>query len=79
MNINRDEWLRALTEAQLSPIDDQDAVTVPEFMALFSLTRSTADRRLRTLVEKGKATKTSKFTNGIDGRRVQAVAFRLNP
>lgn len=75
--INRDEWLKALTEAGVSEIDDQDAVTVMEFAAMFDLDRQTADRRLKRLEAAGKATKAKKRTSGPDGRMCWYLAYKL--
>lgn len=77
--ISRDEWLKALTDAGLHETDDQEAVTVPEFAAMFGLDRQTADRRLKRLEAIGKATRVRKRAPaaGRDGRMCWYVAFRL--
>ena len=77
--ITRDDWLKALTEAGANLEDDQDAVTVAEFMAMFDLVRYTAERRLRALAAAGKATVTRKRMTATDGRRVYCIAYRLIP
>ena len=75
--ICRDEWLKALEEAGVSTVDDQQAITIAEFAALFQLTVSTASRQLRTLVAQGRAVETRKTSAARDGRRVSHVAFRM--
>jgi hypothetical protein len=76
--INRDEWLKALTEAGLEVHeDDQSAISIQEFADLFRVHYYTASRRLNQLVAKGKAVKTRKHTRGADGRRMSMVAYRL--
>ena len=76
--INRDDWLRALDEAGLSLADDQGAVTIHEFAEMFgNLHHQTAWRRLEGLVSAGKAVKTRKFVTARDGRRLNAVAYKL--
>jgi hypothetical protein len=69
--------LKALKEAALAPADDQSALTVAEFGAMFDLHRATAARHLEKLEAAGKAVKTRKRTLGLDGRRFYAVAYRL--
>ena len=76
-HINRDEWMKALEDANLQPDDDQSAITVAEFAAMFDLHHVSADRRLRKLAELGKAVKTRKRCPAVDGRRVFAVAYKL--
>lgn len=78
--ISRDEWLAALHEAGLTADeDDRDAITAAEFAAMFSLTRLTAERRLRALEAAGKATRTRKRATLGNGRVMACVAYRLVP
>ena len=77
--ITRDDWLKALTDAGLDFEDDQGAVTVAEFMAMFDLMRHTAERQLRALAKAGKATATRRRVVLADGRRISCVAYRLTP
>ena len=80
VTINRDEWLKALVDAGVADIvDDQHAVTVSEFAALFDppLNSMTARRHLTKLVDAGKATKTSKRSRDPNGRLFTMQAYRL--
>lgn len=79
--IARDEWLKALESAgsQFSD-DDQCAVTVPEFAAMYTppLNKTTATRTLQHLVSVGKAKRTRKRSSATaDGRVMMMVAYRL--
>ena len=78
--ITRDDWMKALAEAGLHHEDDQQSLTIPEFMEMMGLCslKAAADR-LNTLVAKGKAKKTHKIAPGADGRRMARVSFRLLP
>lgn len=77
--IARDEWLKALAEIGEPQEDDQLAVSIPEFAAMFSLNRQGAERRLRALEAAGKATRTHKRLTAADGRLRWLVAYRLVP
>ena len=75
--ISRDEWLKALSEAGYTTEDDQSAITVGEFRAMFGLTKTTAVNRLLALVESGRAVETKKWGTTPYGRRIPYRAFRL--
>ena len=79
--ISRDEWMKALTEAGLhDQEDDQAAVTVTEFAAMFGIHRLRAARQLEALAKAGKAHKTYKRTRTPDGGRTfRYIAYRLQP
>ena len=79
VSITRDEWLHALTEAGIDTgaVDDQDAVTVAEFMAMFNLGRNTAQHKLDALAAAGKAALTKKVAINSYGRRISQKAYRL--
>lgn len=77
--ISRDEWLRALEAAHIAVVDDQSATTATEFADLFGLDRQSALRKLQALEKSGQATRTTKTTRGIDGRRYSSPAFKLAP
>lgn len=73
--ITRDEWLKALEEAGVNALsDDQGALTVAEFAAMFGICRTAAVRRLEHLCAAGKATRTQKRV-----AKTYAVAYRLTP
>lgn len=76
-SINRDEWLRALAEAE-GPTD-QGAVTANEFGEITGIPRKTAADRLERLVGLGKASRTFKFTISRSGQRRRVTAYRLVP
>lgn len=75
--ILRDEWIKALEEADMGMSDDPTATTIAEFAAMIGVNRIAAERRLAALVERGKATRTHKWSRGSDGRRMRLVAYRL--
>jgi hypothetical protein len=76
--ITRDEWLSALNEAGYhDEKHDPDAVTAPEFAALFGISRRAAECRLKRLVEIGQATRTFKRTTRMDGKPLTLPAYRL--
>lgn len=76
--INRDEWLKALTDAGChSDEDDQQALTIREFATMFGMGRMAAEIRLKRLVDAGKATETKKWAATPDGRRRHLKAYRL--
>ena len=73
--INRDEWLKALGEAER--VDDPEAVTVMEFATMLGFAREAASRRLQALVKAGKAEKVTKRCAISDGRLMSLSAYRL--
>lgn len=75
--INRDEWLKALGESE-QPVH-QDAVTTAEFAALLGVSLCTAQRKLRRLLDEGKATSVYKLVARNQGRNgsVKVPAYRL--
>lgn len=78
-HISRDLWLKALTEAGESVVDDQSATTTTEFMQMFGVNRMTAKRRMDKLVKAGKATRTTKRERLPDGRILTCVGYLLVP
>lgn len=79
--INRDEWLKALSEAGAAQLVESDplAVTIAEFAEMLSVTRNTAAKRMALLERTGKAERTTKVGRGSDGRVFRSAAFRLVP
>lgn len=75
--INRDQWLGALRDAGMPHEDDQQAVTIRDFMTMLGLKREAARRRLDALVDAGKAVRTSKREARSNGSAHAAVAYRL--
>jgi hypothetical protein len=75
--ITRDDWLRALSDANESVADDPEAITIGEFAQMFGLKQCVAAYRLRNLHNKGRALRTSK--RGFDGagRYKTLTAYRL--
>jgi predicted transcriptional regulator len=60
--ITRDDWLKALTEAQAAPLpDDPTVLTLRELGELLKLSREQASRKVQFLVEAGKAERTTKL------------------
>jgi len=78
--ITRDDWMQAMADAGMAQAeDDQSAITVKEFMAMFDppMTFNPAKAALEKLVTMGKATKTFKRVR--DGVRVDnKPAYRLS-
>lgn len=77
VTILRDEWIKALEEADMGVSDDPDAITVVEFAAMTGLKREAAKRRLEALVDAGKATRTFKWAMNGYGRRHRCQAYKL--
>lgn len=75
--ITREEWLKALSEVGQFAEDDQGAILISDVMAMCKIKRHTAERRMRMMVEAGKAIKTHKRAVAGDGRVRHMVAFRL--
>lgn len=74
-SITRDDWMQALTDAEGA--SDPDAITVSEFAKMANLNRSSAQRRLALLIERGKATRTTKLVADASGRRQRHTAYAL--
>lgn len=75
--ITRDEWLRALAEANEPVNDDQDAVTIGEFAQMFELKTWVAAYRLRNMMNKGLAVRTVKRSYDGAGRYKTLTAYKL--
>lgn len=75
--ISRDEWIKALEDANLTITDDPDAITVAEFAAMFGLPHATAARKLKALEAAGKAQRTTKRAPASDGRMMTCNGYRL--
>lgn len=77
--INRDAWLQALQAVGGDALeDDPDALTAQEFADLMGMARSTAQKRLRELVEAGKAQLvTKRVPRGLGGGTYPSPAYRL--
>ena len=75
--ISREDWLKALAEANVPTENDQQAVTVAEFAAMLDLTPWMAAYRLRNLHRNGRAVRTSKRGPDSRGRQKALVAYRL--
>jgi hypothetical protein len=77
--ISRDLWLRAVEESGLGVVDDQGAITIAEFAEMFNppIHRSSATRRMRLLVQNGRAVQTKKNISDGTGRIYNQPAYRL--
>lgn len=75
--INKDEWLSAVKAANEAPLPASDAITLTEFGQLMGVERSQAGKRMRGLVQAGKATPTKKQTRRADGGIIWVPAYRL--
>ena len=77
VTINRDEWLAALSAANIPTEDDPSAVTIGEFAAMLGTGRVAAQLRLDTLVTAGLATRTHKSV-AVAGRGPRLlIAYKL--
>lgn len=74
-SITRDDWLKALGEADTP--NDPDAVTVAEFATLMGMGRMAATARLVALEKSGKATRVRKIVTCDDGRKIRVRAYTL--
>lgn len=82
MNISRDEWMRALTEANEESerersAENQDALTVVEFGQMIGIQRCQAARRMNQLVAAGKAVRVFKRMRRSIGGSITVPAYRL--
>lgn len=76
--INRDEWLNAIAEAGIGvTADDQGAITIKEFSELLGIGRPRAEDRMRELMDKGLAVRTTKRILRVDGASYPVPAYRL--
>lgn len=75
--INREEWLKALSEAGMPSDSDDQALTVAEFAKMLGTKRTTAHARLQRLVTAGKAVQTRKRCVRSDGDVIMTTAYRL--
>lgn len=75
--ITRDDWLTAMKEAEDAALPDTDALTVEEFAAVIGMKNHAARKRLRRLVESGKAAQTTKQIRRSDNRVITTTAYRL--
>ena len=76
--ITRDDWLAALEEATAGRVDnDPSLLTYMDFAAMFGVAIGTARDRLRMLVSKGLAKRSTKRALTPDGKIRVVVAFRL--
>ena len=81
MVINEDEWRQAVADAGAKQYlkNDPESVTTYEFCELFDppITHSMARRMLYGMVRDGRAIKTTKRTQGTDGRILSSTAYKL--
>lgn len=75
--ITKDDWLRALNEANESVADDPEAITIGEFAQMFGLRFHVASYRLRNMLLKGRAVRTSKRGYDGAGRYKTLTAYKL--
>jgi len=75
MSITRDEWLKALGEADCQ--DDPEALSPSELAALLGVTTTCARFRIKKLVELGRAIRVTKIMTRPDGGRIRVPAYKL--
>jgi hypothetical protein len=77
--ISRDAWLRAVEDVGMPLVDDQDAISLQEFMAMLDppLRLSAARSRINALIDAGKAIKTMKRIQDTAGRWQYVPAYKL--
>lgn len=76
VQINRDEWLKALGDA-VPPEDDPEALSTLEFAEMFGCSRAAASRRLTDLEKAGKVRRVSKSIPRSSGGLMRVPAYRL--
>lgn len=77
VEISREQWLKALDEAQPKVEDDPTLLTVLELCEVFGLGRTAMRERVKLMVKAGTAIKSSKWIVDVTGRRQRASAYRL--
>lgn len=75
--ISRDDWLKAIEQANTPPPQDEEALTVRELAKLFGCQPVNAARIAKKLVDAGKATETTKMVRMSNGAWRAAPAYRL--
>lgn len=75
--IDRDKWLAALKDAASTPLPASNAVTIREFAEITGFNVCHATRKMRQLVEAGKATATRKNIRRSDGAILSVPAYVL--
>jgi len=68
--ISRDEWMRALQEANIPTEDDRSAMTAAELAAMLGIDHQAANRRLKALERAGKATRTPSARRPVTAGRI---------
>ena len=74
--INRDDWLRAVEEAEAVTVDPS-AVTIAELGDVLGLRKDATIRRVSKLIALGKATAVQKWIKDRSGRPQRVNAYRL--
>lgn len=72
-----DDWTTALAEADISLVDNQQALAAVELAQLWGCTYNVARRRALKLVASGHAQRTQKYYLETDGRRRPVPAYLL--
>jgi hypothetical protein len=75
--ITREQWLKALGEADAPLVNEPGVMTRAELCALFGRGHSATQERITKLVAAGKATRTWKWIVDGSGRRQRVPAYRL--
>lgn len=73
--ITRDDWLRALGEAEV--VDDADALTIGDIRRQFRLGKDAARSKVQTLLKNGLAVEVTKRVKDATGRMYRMKAYRL--
>ena len=75
--ITREQWLKALAEAEPTPDNDPNTLTRAELCEVFGLAKSAVGERMARMVKAGKAIRTTKVIVDGAGRRLRVSAYRL--
>jgi predicted ArsR family transcriptional regulator len=73
--ISKEQWLKALNEAQGE--NDPEALTVEEIAALLGLSKPAARGRIDLLLKQQRLVKTRKIITRDNGRPFPVLAFKL--
>ncbi len=75
--ITRDDWLKAVEEAEAPHTQDSECLTLRDLCEVFGVAEPNARRRIRLLVEQGRAVQTTKLIRSVTGAWRPVPAYRL--
>lgn len=75
--ISREQWLKALDEAEPQIDNDPSVLTRADLCELLGLAKTAVGERIARMVKAGKAIRTTKVIADGAGRRIRVSAYRL--